>query len=305
MNTLIQKAVLFAAAALAAAYAIPALAEGPDFEAMKRSLESQIDLFRQINDHETRLRALETQSPAAAHAVPAVAAMAPTSHEAIQFALSLYRGVRPEHTFVDIGCGDGRVLIAASQKWGCNGLGIELDVNQAALARRCVEAAGLSAKIKIVEGDATSPEIRAMIRKADAGFAFLYPETLETLTGEIAAIPAFVSYQHSVAGLKETKSAQGKFYSKEPVAQAVQTQVVAAQPYAVWNGQIHTREWNPNCSCDMCQSIRYQLTIPRTTTVAVQAPQQAVVAQAQPQRSGHFQRQCINGVCQNVWVWDN
>lgn len=298
MNTLIQKAVLFAAAALAAAYAIPALADGPDFEAMKRSLESQIDLFRQINDHETRLRALETQSPAAAHAVPAVAAMAPTSHEAIQFALSLYRGVRPEHTFVDIGCGDGRVLIAAVQKWGCNGLGIELDVNQAELARRCVEAAGLSSKIKIVEGDATKLDF-----KADAGFAYLYPETLEALASKIANIPAFVSYQHPVAGLKETTTAQGKFYSRDPViAQA--TQDVPAQRYAVWNGRTYFQEYRPGCNCAMCQSIRYQLTIPRTTTVAVQAPQQTVAA-AQPQRSGHFQRQCINGVCQNVWVWDN
>jgi SAM-dependent methyltransferase len=232
-------------------------------------------------------------------------AIAPTSHEAIQFALSMYRGVLPQHTFVDIGCGDGRVLIAAVRKFNCNGLGIEIDPDQAELARRCVEAAGLSHKITIREGDATQMDF-----KADAGFAYLYPETLEALADKIAAIPAFVSYQHPVDGLKETRTEHGSFYSKDPQAVAQsqpETKVVPAAPYAVWNGVTYYQEYRPGCQCDMCRSLRAQLAIPRTTTVVVQPEQQAAVMpqiNVSPQRTGRMVKQCINGVCQWVWVWD-
>lgn len=215
---------------------------------------------------------------------------APTSHEAIQFALSMYRGVLPEHTFVDIGCGDGRVLIAAVQKWGCHGLGIEIDPKQAALARRCVEAAGLSHKITIREGDATRMDF-----KANAGFAYLYPETLEALADKIAEIPAFVSYQHPVAGLKETLSEHGKFYSRDPQPQF---QVVADRPYAVWNGVTYYSEYNPGCNCDMCRSIRSQLAIQRTVTVEAHAS----VPTLNVEPEGRWWWGCLNGQCGWHWV---
>lgn len=232
------------------------------------------------------------------------AAFAPTSHEAIQFALSMYRGVRPEHTFVDIGCGDGRVLIAAVQKWGCRGVGYERDPAQAALARACIEAAGLSDKIDVVEKDVTD----LYLIKGDAAFAYLYPETLERISHLLERIPAVVSYQHDIPGLglKETQSEHGKFYSKEPVVQA-ETRVVASAPYADWGGRRYFAEYNRNCNCAMCQSIRGQLRIPRTTTVTVQPEQQASAApqiNVSPQRTGRMVKQCINGVCQWVWVWD-
>lgn len=304
MERLIRIAVLSYALVLAPP---PSFAQSPDIEAMKRSLEAQIGVFQRVNDLETRVSALEKKGGDQSAVVVDSGAIgphhnqiapefAPTSHEAIQFALSMYRGVLPSHTFVDIGCGDGRVLIAAVQKFGCHGLGIEIDPDQAALARKCVEAAGLSGKIQIVEGDAT----KMRFPKVDAGFAFLYPETLDALTDKIAAIPAFVSYQHPVKGLKETRSALGKFYSKEPIVQQAETQVVAGRPYAVWNGMTYYQEYNPNCNCAMCQSIRGQLQIPRTQTVLAQV-RQPVVQRAQ---SGHWQKQCINGVCQMVWVND-
>lgn len=234
-------------------------------------------------------------------------ALAPTSHEAIQFALSMYRGMRPEHTFVDIGCGDGRVLIAAVRKWGCRGVGYEIDPEQAALARACIEAAGLSDKITVIEQDVTD----LYTIEGDAGYAFLYPETLAKLAHIIKRIPAFVSYQHPVTGLKETSSEHGNFYSKEPIQ--AETRVVTARPYAVWNGATYYQEYRPGCQCTMCRSIRAQLSIPRTTTVVVQpevykeersSTVTTPIIAPQPQRRGHFQRQCINGVCQMVWVWD-
>lgn len=54
---------------------------------------------------------------------------------------------------VDIGCGDGRLLIDASARYGCRGRGIERDASLAALAADNVVAAGLSDRIEIVHGD--------------------------------------------------------------------------------------------------------------------------------------------------------
>ena len=52
------------------------------------------------------------------------------------------------------GSGDGRMLIAAVKKGADKGVGIELDAKKAAEATENVKKAGLSEKIKIIEGDA-------------------------------------------------------------------------------------------------------------------------------------------------------
>lgn len=54
---------------------------------------------------------------------------------------------------VDIGCGDGRLLVDAAGRYGCRGRGIERDASLAALAADNVAAAGLSDRIEIVHGD--------------------------------------------------------------------------------------------------------------------------------------------------------
>lgn len=53
----------------------------------------------------------------------------------------------------DLGAGDGRLPIAAAQKFGARAIGIEYDRELAALARRNAERAGVAGKVTIVEGD--------------------------------------------------------------------------------------------------------------------------------------------------------
>ena len=53
----------------------------------------------------------------------------------------------------DLGAGDGRLPIAAAQKFGANAVGIEYDRDLAALARRNAERAGVAGKVTIVHGD--------------------------------------------------------------------------------------------------------------------------------------------------------
>jgi SAM-dependent methyltransferase len=53
----------------------------------------------------------------------------------------------------DLGCGDGRIIITAAQRFGCRGVGFDLDPER---IRECLEnskKAGVTERVKFVEGD--------------------------------------------------------------------------------------------------------------------------------------------------------
>ncbi|MEM9562037.1 MAG: amino acid adenylation domain-containing protein [Actinomycetota bacterium] len=92
-------------------------------------------------------------------------------------------GVTPGQTVVDLGCGDGRVLIEAATVYGCRGRGYELDPVIAEAARRRVSAAGVEHLVEIVTGDARTAEVG----DADLVFAFLPPEAVGELLDPVLA----------------------------------------------------------------------------------------------------------------------
>ena len=53
----------------------------------------------------------------------------------------------------DLGAGDGRLPIAAAQRFGATAVGIEYDRELASLARRSAERAGVAGKVTIIQGD--------------------------------------------------------------------------------------------------------------------------------------------------------
>ncbi|HJQ76745.1 MAG TPA: class I SAM-dependent methyltransferase [Acidimicrobiia bacterium] len=54
---------------------------------------------------------------------------------------------------IDLGCGDGRVLIEAARLFGCTGTGVESDARLVAMARSAVAYAGLEQRIEIKHAD--------------------------------------------------------------------------------------------------------------------------------------------------------
>jgi SAM-dependent methyltransferase len=53
----------------------------------------------------------------------------------------------------DLGCGDGRIVITAAQRFGCRGVGFDLDPER---IRECLEnasKAGVTERVKFIEGD--------------------------------------------------------------------------------------------------------------------------------------------------------
>lgn len=68
----------------------------------------------------------------------------------------------------DLGCGDGRVVIAAAQRCGAHGVGVDYEAYWIDQARVQAEHAGVSAAVRFVQADALSVPLD------DANVVFLY-----------------------------------------------------------------------------------------------------------------------------------
>jgi len=61
--------------------------------------------------------------------------------------------VKPGETLYDLGCGDGRILIAAVQKYKVKAVGVEISPKLAAKATTAIERAGLQTRARVIPGD--------------------------------------------------------------------------------------------------------------------------------------------------------
>ena len=105
-----------------------------------------------------------------------------------------------DDVFCDLGCGDGRILIAVAERYGCRAVGVEIDPAKAHEARRLVADSGLADRITIITGDALEFDPRD--HGVTAVCAYLYPELLAKLAGTMRAVRIAVSPFHAVPGLE-------------------------------------------------------------------------------------------------------
>jgi SAM-dependent methyltransferase len=106
---------------------------------------------------------------------------AATSDARIDEALRL-AGLRPEERLLDLGCGDGRVLLRAAEAFGAVVTGVEIDTDLANTARFALDAAG-------VQGTVLEADFESVPIDADVVFAFLSPAPLQRLRPRLAALP--------------------------------------------------------------------------------------------------------------------
>jgi 16S rRNA A1518/A1519 N6-dimethyltransferase RsmA/KsgA/DIM1 with predicted DNA glycosylase/AP lyase activity len=88
-----------------------------------------------------------------------VAVYYPT-HDSVVHRMLQLAAVGPSDTVYDLGCGDGRILVAAAQHHGARGVGVELDSDLVQQARSNVAAAGLQHMVRIDQGDAAQADLR-------------------------------------------------------------------------------------------------------------------------------------------------
>lgn len=126
----------------------------------------------------------------------------PTPYEQIDAAIRAL-DLTPTDTLADLGCGDGRVLIAAVRASGCRGIGVEIDPHKAEQARKAVDRAGLTAQITIVTGDAC--EFDLTTNGVTVVFVYLWEDLLKKLSPKLSTVRV-VSPFHQVPGLTMAKS---------------------------------------------------------------------------------------------------
>ena len=80
--------------------------------------------------------------------------------------------IKPTDLVYDLGAGDGKIAIAAAQKYGANAVGIEYNADMAALAKRNAARAGVSDKVTIIHGDIFKEDFS----KATVVTLYLLPE---------------------------------------------------------------------------------------------------------------------------------
>lgn len=126
----------------------------------------------------------------------------PTPDAMIDRMLDLMR-LRESDVLADLGCGDGRILIEATKRYGCRGVGVEIDRTVANRARAAVRDAGMDEQITIVTGDAL--DFDPSEYGVTAVSVFLYPELLEKLSPKLKRSRVVASPFHAVPGLAMTE----------------------------------------------------------------------------------------------------
>lgn len=87
-----------------------------------------------------------------------LAPFVPTPPDVVDRMLTLARA-GPEDLVYDLGCGDGRIVIAAAQKFGARGVGIDIDPALVARAQAGARAAGVEGRVSFRVQDAMTADV--------------------------------------------------------------------------------------------------------------------------------------------------
>ena len=82
----------------------------------------------------------------------------PTPPDVVERMLAL-ANVGPRDVVFDLGCGDGRIVIAAAQKFGARGVGVDIDANLINQAEANAKAAGVERRVKFLVQDAMTVDV--------------------------------------------------------------------------------------------------------------------------------------------------
>jgi SAM-dependent methyltransferase len=110
--------------------------------------------------HRLRGRRAPQAAEPGAHSVEPDVRYDPTPPDVVAAMLRL-AGVRPGDVVCDLGCGDGRVAIAAARDHGASAVGIDIDPARIAESTANARAAGVADRVKFVLDDLLEADLRA------------------------------------------------------------------------------------------------------------------------------------------------
>jgi ubiquinone/menaquinone biosynthesis C-methylase UbiE len=92
------------------------------------------------------------------------------TEDAVVTAMLKLAEVTKDDVVYDLGCGDGRIIIAAAKQFGARGVGIDIDPERIKEAKAAAAKAGVSDRVKFVVGDLFDPAFKI----SDATVVTLY-----------------------------------------------------------------------------------------------------------------------------------
>ena len=131
----------------------------------------------------------------------------PSSPEVVAEMLRL-ADVRPGDVVYDLGCGDGRIVIAAAEKFGARGVCVDIDPQRIREARKNARRAGVSKRIKFRNEDLFETDIR----DATVVTLFLFPwinlRLRPKLWSELQPGTRIVSHSHDMGDWEPEKESE-------------------------------------------------------------------------------------------------
>jgi len=113
--------------------------------------------------------------------------------------------IKPGDTVYDLGCGDGRIVIAAALRYKAKAVGVEISPKLAADATSAIQKAGLQGRARIIQGDL----LEADLSGADVVTIYLATQLNAQLRPRLEkylhAGARVVSHDYAVPGWKPTR----------------------------------------------------------------------------------------------------
>jgi SAM-dependent methyltransferase len=131
----------------------------------------------------------------------------PSTPEIVDEMLRL-AGVKRGDVVYDLGCGDGRIVIAAAQKYGARGVGIDIDPQRIKEAQENARKAGVTRRVRFINQDL----FEADIHEASVVMLYLLPwvnlRLRPKLWSELKPGTRVVSHSHDMGDWKPEKESQ-------------------------------------------------------------------------------------------------
>ena len=99
--------------------------------------------------------------------------------DAVVTAMLKLANVTKEDVVYDLGCGDGRIVIAAAKQFGARGVGIDIDPERIKEANAAAAKAGVKDRVRFIVADLFDPETK--ISEATVVALYLLPSLNEKL----------------------------------------------------------------------------------------------------------------------------
>ncbi len=137
----------------------------------------------------------------------AVTEWVPTPEAAIAEVVPIL-DLKPTEAIYDLGCGDGRFVIEACRRIGCNGVGIELNPETVERAKARAIATGMQNKVKVINANVLDYSYPT----ADVVFMYLYPQLMQKVLPRLKKGTRVVSYLHRLPDSREIVTPGGHVF---------------------------------------------------------------------------------------------